>query len=180
MQITQERGASPYAIVVMGVSGCGKSTLMKHLAQRLSAPAFEGDTYHLPASVAKMQQGIPLQDADRWPWLDHLGQSIGLATREHGIAVAACSALRLSYRKRLAQAAAAPLLFVLLDGSREQIGAHLAARTGHFMPTSLLDSQFATLERPSADERSLTLPCYMPADEAVAHVMRWASTHHLA
>src|SRR4051812_30619663 len=122
----------------MGVSGCGKSTLVADLAATLGCPAFEGDDFHAAASIAKMRAGQPLDDADRWPWLDRLGAAIGAAASDNGVAAAACSALKRSYRARLAQAAGVPLLFVLLDGTRDEIAAQLATRAGHYMPPSLL------------------------------------------
>lgn len=147
----------------MGVSGCGKSTLMRALADRLGCPAFEGDAFHGAANVEKMRAGRPLCDADRWPWLDRLGTAIGGAVHHDGLAVAACSALKQRYRQRLEAAAGVPLLFVLLDGERAAIAQRLQKREGHYMPPSLLDSQFAALERPTAAERALVLPCTWPA-----------------
>jgi gluconokinase len=158
----------------MGVSGCGKTTLTAHLAAHLSCPAFEGDDFHAAASIAKMRAGRPLDDADRWPWLDRLGAAIGAGAGEEGIAVAACSALKRSYRERLEAAAGLPLLFVLLDGERDEIAAQLASRRQHYMPPSLLDSQFAALERPAADERALVLHCYAPLDSLRRDVLAWA------
>lgn len=167
-------GLPSFAIVVMGVSGCGKSTLVAHLAAHLAAPAFEGDDFHSSESVAKMRAGQPLDDDDRWPWLDRLGAAIGAAVREQGIAVAACSALKRSYRERLEAAAGVPIAFVLLDGERGEIAPRLAARAGHYMAPSLLDSQFATLERPAADERAIALHCYRPVEELCDEVLAWA------
>jgi gluconokinase len=167
-------GLLPCAIVAMGVSGCGKSTLVAHLAAHLAAPAFEGDDFHSAESVAKMRAGRALDDGDRWPWLDRLGAAIGGAVREQGIAVAACSALKRSYRDRLELAAGVPLAFVLLDGEREEIAPRLAARAGHYMAPSLLESQFATLERPADDERALALHCYRPIEELRSDVLAWA------
>jgi gluconokinase len=169
-------GLPPCAIVAMGVSGCGKSTLVAHLAAYLACPAFEGDDFHAPASIAKMRAGQPLDDADRWPWLDQLGAAIGAGATNDGIAVAACSALKRSYRERLERAAGVPLLFVLLDGERDEIATQLAARKSHYMPRSLLDSQFAVLERPAADERALTLHCYAPIENLRGDVLSWAQT----
>ena len=163
------------AIVVMGVSGCGKSTLMHDLAVHMACPAFEGDDFHGAANVAKMRAGQPLDDSDRWPWLDRLGAAVGAAVRDDGIAVAACSALKRSYRHRLERATGVPLLFVLLDGGREEIAERLAERTRHYMPASLLDSQFGALERPTIDERALTLPCSWSVEklrDAVLHRAR--------
>lgn len=162
------------AIVVMGVSGCGKSTLLRELAAHLECPGIEGDEYHGAANIAKMQSGRPLDDADRWPWLDRLGTAIGARVGEAGIAVAACSALKRSYRERLEHAAGVPLLFVLLDGRRQEIAQRLAARTRHYMPASLIDSQLATLERPAPDERALTLPCVWPVRDLRDAVLQWA------
>jgi len=164
----------PCAIVAMGVSGCGKSTLLGDLAAHLGCAAFEGDDFHAADSVAKMRAGQALDDDDRWPWLDRLGAAIGTAVHEGGIAIAACSALKRSYRERLERAAGVPLLFVLLDGEKPEIAERLSARTRHYMSPSLLDSQFATLERPGADERALTLHCYHPIEELRGDVLRWA------
>ena len=169
-------GLPPCAIVAMGVSGCGKSTLVADLAAYLACPAFEGDDFHAPASIAKMRAGEPLGDADRWPWLDRLGAAIGAGVRGDGLAVVACSALKRSYRERLERAAGVPLLFVLLDGERDEIAAQLAARARHYMPLSLLDSQFAVLERPASDERALTLHCYAPVETLRRDVLVWAHT----
>jgi gluconokinase len=166
-------GLPACAIVAMGVSGCGKSTLVAHLAAHLAAPAFEGDDFHSAASIAKMRGGHALDDADRWPWLDRLGAAIGAAVREKGLAVAACSALKRSYRERLEKAAGVPLVFVLLDGERDEIAPRLAARAGHYMAPGLLDSQFATLERPDAGERALALHCYQPIEVLRNEVLAW-------
>ena len=165
---------SGVAIVAMGVSGCGKSTLITDLAEHLGCPAFEGDDFHAEASIAKMRAGQPLDDADRWPWLDRLGAVIGTGVNETGIAVAACSALKRSYRERLEKGAGVPLLFVFLDGDRDEIAAHLAGRKSHYMPPSLLDSQLAVLERPAADEHALTLHCYAPVEDLRDQVLAWA------
>lgn len=164
------------AIVAMGVSGCGKTTLTADLAHHLSCPAFEGDDFHGPANIAKMRAGQPLTDDDRWPWLDRLGAAIGAAVTRDGLAVAACSALKRSYRERLERAAGVPILFVFLDGEREEIAAHLSDRKGHYMPPALLDSQFAALERPAADERAVALHCYRPIDELRGDVLAWTQT----
>jgi gluconokinase len=162
------------AIVAMGVSGSGKSTLIAELEAHLACPAFEGDSFHAAASIAKMRAGCPLDDDDRWPWLDRLGAAIGTAVREQGLALAACSALKRSYRERLQAAAGVPLLFVMLDGEKDEIALRLAARESHYMPASLLDSQFAVLERPDAEERALVLHCYAPIADLRGHVLAWA------
>lgn len=158
-------------LVVMGVSGCGKSTLGAALAERLSLPMIDGDDLHLPESVAKMRAGVPLQDADRWPWLDRVGQRLAACDPATGL-VLACSALRRAYRDRI-RGHAGEVRFVFLDGSFELISQRLARRVGHYMQPDLLASQFQTLERPSADESDvITLPITEPVsrlvDEALA------------
>ncbi|MEU7551483.1 gluconokinase [Streptomyces sp. NPDC044571] len=136
--------------VVMGVSGTGKTTVGRLLAEALGVPYAEGDTFHPAANVAKMSAGIPLEDADRWPWLDAIGDWIRARRGPRG-AVVACSALRRAYRDRL-RAAAPGAVFVHLHGERPLIERRMAGRTGHFMPLALLDSQFAALEPLQEDE----------------------------
>lgn len=137
-----------WRVVIMGVAGCGKSSVGEALAQRLDIPYRDGDDLHTPQAVEKMRQGIPLTDDDRWPWLDRVAQV--LAT-EAPILVG-CSALKRVYRDRIGAGAGGPVTFVHLSGSRDLIASRMAARTGHYMPTSLLDSQFAALEPPGPDE----------------------------
>ncbi|MEN2784975.1 gluconokinase [Sphingomonas qilianensis] len=164
----------------MGVSGSGKSTLAACLAAKLGCAPIEGDDHHAAASIAKMRAGHPLDDADRWPWLDRLGTAIGAAVARDGIAVAACSALKRSYRRRLEIAAGVPLRFVLLDGTRDEIARRLAARTAHYMPATLLDSQFAALERPGADEPALILPAAATAADLTHDIWLWLSVGRAA
>jgi len=130
-------------VVVMGVSGSGKSTIGQPLAERLGFPFFDADEFHPPENVAKMAAGTPLTDADRWPWLALLNAKL----KEEKNAVLACSALKQSYRDALA-AELTDCRFVHLRGSIELIRARLADRKHRYMPASLLDSQFATLEPP--------------------------------
>ena len=132
-------------VVLMGVSGAGKTTIGERLAQRLGWPLIEGDDYHPAANVAKMAAGIPLEDEDRWPWLDALNRRI----RGEDNAVVTCSALKESYRQRLL-AGIADARIVYLHAPKAVIAARVAARKHRYMPASLLDSQFATLEPPSA------------------------------
>jgi gluconokinase len=127
----------------MGVSGSGKSTIGEPLAERLGWPFFDADEFHPPANVAKMASGVPLTDADRWPWLALLNAKL----KGEENAVLACSALKQSYRDALAKDLA-DCRFVHLRGSIELIRARLAERQHRYMPASLLDSQFATLEPP--------------------------------
>ena len=142
------------AIVVMGVSGCGKSSVAAGLAAALGADWIDGDDLHSAESVAKMRAGIPLTDADRWPWLDRIGARLAEATQGERGLVIACSALKRAYRDRL-RAAAPGLRFVFLDGSAELIAERLARRAGHYMPAGLLASQLQTLERPGAEEEDV-------------------------
>ncbi|WP_378144590.1 gluconokinase [Cnuibacter sp. UC19_7] len=145
--------ALPTAIVVMGVSGAGKSLVGAALAARLGYAFVDADDLHPAANVAKMAAGIPLDDLDRWPWLDLVGAAI--ARREGGIVVA-CSALRVAYRDRL-RAAAPDAVFLELDASPELLAARLGARRGHFMPAALLTSQLATLEPLGPAERGVRI-----------------------
>ncbi len=131
------------AVVLMGVAGSGKTTVGLLLAERLGWRFLDADDFHSPANVEKMRSGHPLTDDDRWPWLDRLN---GLL-REDGSAILACSALRQRYRDRIA-AGVDDMRWVHLVGTFELIGARLAARKGHYMPATLLASQFDTLEPP--------------------------------
>ncbi|MFF7869466.1 gluconokinase [Streptomyces qaidamensis] len=140
---------TPHVVVVMGVAGTGKTTIGPLLAARLGVPYAEGDDFHPPANIAKMSSGTPLTDEDRLPWLDAIGEWA------HGRAglggVVSCSALKRSYRDRL-RAAAPGVVFVHLTGDRALIEDRMSHRQGHFMPTALLDSQFATLQPLAEDE----------------------------
>ena len=130
--------------VLMGVSGSGKTTIGERVAARLDWRFIDADDHHPAANVAKMSAGIPLEDADRWPWLDGLNR---LLRTEHD-AILACSALKESYRKRLVAGIGEWRLF-FLSADKALIASRLAARKHRYMPASLLDSQFATLEAPT-------------------------------
>jgi gluconokinase len=132
--------------VVMGVSGCGKSRIGAEFAQAENLPFTDGDSLHPAANIAKMSRGEPLDDTDRAPWLDRVGQVL------QAPGVVACSALKRIYRDRIRAQAGAPVVFLYLRGQRDTLLQRMAARPGHFMPVSLLDSQLATLEEPGADE----------------------------
>ncbi|MEU2157885.1 gluconokinase [Streptomyces sp. NPDC019396] len=141
-------------VVVMGVAGTGKTTIAPLVAAHLGVPYAEGDDFHPQANIARMSAGIPLDDADRLPWLDAIGRwAAGRAGRG---GVVSCSALRRSYRDRL-RAAAPGVVFLHLSGDRALIERRMAERAGHFMPTALLDSQFATLEPLEQDESGVTV-----------------------
>ena len=128
----------------MGVSGVGKTTIGEALASELGWPFIDADDFHPPQNVAKMASGVPLQDEDRWPWLDVLNEKL----REHENAVVACSALKETYRQRLTRGLAR-FRFVYLHGSFELIAARLAERQHRYMPAALLRSQFEALEPPA-------------------------------
>lgn len=155
------------AIVVMGVCGCGKSSVGIDLAKRLQAPFVDADDLHPAANIAKMSQSVPLDDTDRWPWLDIVGSELAAKVAEFGGAVVACSALRRAYRERITAAAKQPVLFVHLAGSFELISDRLHARGGHFMPPALLKSQFETLEIPAESEMALTVDIELGVDQIV-------------
>lgn len=166
--------AARYAIVVMGVSGSGKSTIGAALASRLGCQFLEGDAFHTPHSVAKMRAGQPLDDQDRWPWLDRVAASLRDASGTEGVAIAACSALKRIYRERLCRMAGIPLLFVFLDTTdQHELSRRLAHRSGHYMPTSLITSQLDTLEKPQPDERALTLSAGLSPDRACDVALEW-------
>ena len=149
----------------MGVTGCGKSTVGALLAQDCGWAFLDADDFHPAENIAKMQRGEPLDDADRWPWLDRLNALIADNERQGKSLVLACSALKQVYRERLARGCAA-LRFVFLDGDRELIRARLAARQGHYMNPKLLESQFAILERPQDALR-------LDASESPAELVRF-------
>lgn len=141
-------------LVIMGVTGAGKSTVGTLLAERLGLAFRDADDFHPPANIAKMSSGTPLTDEDRRPWLDAIGAHLA-AHRGKGCVVT-CSALKRRYRDRL-RAAAPDLRFIHLHGDVALVAARQAARQGHFMPASLIASQFATLEPPAAEERVIAL-----------------------
>ena len=140
----------------MGVSGSGKTTVAKALAEHLGWRFQEGDALHPPQNVAKMAAGTPLSDADRWPWLTAIAAVID-GWRAAGVSgIVTCSALKRAYRQVLV-GDRADVRLVYLAGSKALIAGRMAARKGHFMPAALLDSQFATLEPPEADETPIVV-----------------------
>ena len=147
---------APLAIVVMGVCGSGKTVVGEHLARALGACFIEGDDFHPPANVERMAAGIALADADRQGWLEALADELARAQAAGQRAVLACSALKRRYREVL-RGGAPGLRLVHLAGASEMLARRMAARQGHYMPASLLESQLATLEAPGTDERAITL-----------------------
>ena len=154
-------------IVLMGVSGSGKTTVGVPLAQALGGEFAEGDDYHPPANVAKMREGLPLDDADRRPWLEALSAEIGRWLAAGRTVVLACSALKRSYRAIL-RGGRPEVRFVHLKGSAPLIRGRLAERRGHYMPATLLDSQLAALEAPLD---AIVVPIDRPPAEIVASIL---------
>ncbi len=145
--------AATSAVVVMGVSGCGKSTAGAVLARRLGVPFADADAFHPAANIAKMAAGEPLNDQDRSPWIEAVGQWLA---RHCDGGVMSCSALKRNYRDRL-RSHCPPVVFLHLTGSPELIAGRQAGRSGHFMPGALLASQFEALEPLGSDERGVVV-----------------------
>lgn len=164
-------------LIAMGVSSSGKTATGAAIARRLHAPFLDGDDFHPPANKEKMRAGIALVDEDRWPWLKALAVALHDAAGLKGVSVGACSALKRSYREYLVEQAGEPILFVFLDGTQDLIASRMAARKHEYMPTSLLASQFATLERPRPDENALTVPIEASVEEIADRVVK--SVPHL-
>jgi gluconokinase len=156
--------------VVMGVCGCGKSTIGQAVAQALAVPFIEGDQFHPAANVVKMSAGLALNDEDRADWLHALQAQIGSARAAGAGLVLSCSSLKRRYRDLL-RAADPALRFAHLSGARELVAARLDARTGHYMPPSLLDSQLRDLEPLEADEAGITLDIGHPPERLVACIL---------
>jgi gluconokinase len=144
------------SVVIMGVTGCGKTAVAHALADTLGWRMIEGDSLHPPANVALMSAGIALDDEHRWGWLDAIGAELVEAREASASAVAACSALKRAYRDRL-RGFADDMLFVYLAIDRATAAERVAGRKGHFMPASLVESQFAALEAPGQDENAIAL-----------------------
>lgn len=134
-------------VVLMGVSGSGKSTVGRQLAEKLNWTLLDADDFHPPANIEKMSRGVPLDDGDRWPWLDRLNEMVKAAESRGENALLACSALKARYRERLARSCR-NVNWVYLKGDFDLIESRLKARKGHYMKAGLLQSQFAALEEP--------------------------------
>jgi gluconokinase len=155
--MSAERGASAATIlVVMGVSGSGKTTIAKLLSEKLGWPFRDADEFHPVANIAKMKSGVPLDDADRWPWLQAIAAWIDAEHAAGRSASVTCSALKRSYRDIIVGSRAYVRL-VYLKGDKALLASRIAGRHGHFMPSSLLQSQLDALEEPGADEHPLTV-----------------------
>lgn len=159
------------AIVVMGVSGAGKSTIASRLAERLHRPLIEGDSLHPPQNIEKMSRGTPLVDEDRMPWLRAIAARIDDARQTGQPIIVTCSALKRVYRATLTNGHS-DVCFVYLRGTKDLIAKRLAARIDHFMPPSLLDSQFAALQEPAADEPTIAVPIDAAPEEIVDAILK--------
>ncbi len=168
--------ALPVVLVLMGVSGCGKTTVAQILAERLHWAFEEGDALHPPANVAKMAAGHPLDDADRAPWLAKVADWVDARLDAGECGVVTCSSLKRRYRE-LIDRRGSRVEFVYLHGSRELIASRLSHRTGHFMPSSLLDSQFATLEEPGPDEPAIRVEIGEPPEAIADDIMKALGLH---
>jgi len=164
--MSEDDTGAPTTIVVMGVSGSGKSTVAAGLVDRLGWEFAEGDDFHPPANVAKMRNGVPLDDDDRWPWLRTLAAWIGEHEQAGKSAVVTCSALKRSYRDLLRDGHPS-VWFAHVTADAEQIRDRVQRRTGHYMPPSLLDSQLATLEPLQDDEPGASVSGAGQPDEVV-------------
>ena len=158
----------------MGVSGSGKTVIGDKLAAALGADFAEGDSFHPPENISRMSAGMPLRDEDRWGWLDAIAIEIANAEAKGRGLVVTCSALKRIYRDRL-RLASRRLRFVYLDISRDVAAERVAARKNHFMPASLIDSQFADLQQPTADEHVVVLDASIPPTKLVAQAVAMLS-----
>jgi gluconokinase len=163
------------AIVVMGVSGCGKSSVAKALSERIGARMIEGDAYHPEQNVQKMKAGIALTDADRQGWLEQLSAELANVVASGHIAVLACSALKRRYRDTL-RAGVAELGFVFLDVSPEVTLQRVGSRSDHFMPATLVESQFRDLEPPTGEARVLRANGNEPLQLIIDQALHWWNT----
>jgi gluconokinase len=160
----------PSVIVVMGVAGSGKTTIASQLAERLRWRFAEGDSFHPPANIARMRDGIALTDEDRWPWLDAIAAWIDAARASGERSVITCSALKRAYRERLA-GGHDDVRFIYLKGEYGLVARRMAARKGHYMPVALLQSQYDALEEPHPGESPLVVAIEPSPEEIVAAIV---------
>ncbi len=157
-------------VVVMGISGVGKSAVGHELADRVGVDYADGEDFHSEANIAKMSAGTPLTDEDRWPWLAAIAQWIDERCQAGERGIVSCSALKRTYRSRIVGTKSGVQL-VYLKGDITLIGRRLQARKHHFMPASLLESQFTVLEEPQAEERALTVSIAMSPRRVVGTII---------
>lgn len=159
-------------VVVMGVSGSGKTTIGRGITEATGFEFAEADEFHSPENIAKMEAGTPLTDDDRWPWLEDLAAWMEARSQAGASTVITCSALRRTYRDVLRDGPPS-VDFLHLDGPAEVIAARMEHREGHFMPTSLLQSQIDTLEALEPDESGIILDLRRPPEELIAQALAW-------
>lgn len=162
--------SEPLALIVMGVAGSGKTSVGEALARALGADYIEGDRLQPPENVARMASGLPLTDEHRRGWLDTVGRNLAAAVAERRDAVAACSALKHAYRDQLRQLCPSAR-FLYLDVDPATAETRVAGRRGHFMPASLVDSQFVDLQPPTPDEGAMRLDATLPLSKLVAQAL---------
>jgi len=167
---TDQSARRPQAVVVMGVCGAGKTEIGGRLAAALGWEFRDADAFHSAANVAKMRAGVPLDDADRWPWLDALAAMLAEGLTARRGTVLACSALARRYRDRLGLPHP-QIRLVHLDDATGAVRKRIEQRAGHFMPATLLDSQLALLERPGPDERPIVVDVAGSPDEVVRAIL---------
>ena len=165
------------AVVVMGVSGCGKSAVGAEIAKNNGGRLIEGDAFHPQANIDKMSAGHPLNDEDRAGWLTRLGEEVASALRNGEKPILTCSSLKLIYRDRL-RAAVPGLGFVFLELTKELATERCSHRPGHFMPASLVDSQFATLEPPYGEDRTLVVDATKSIEQIGIDAASWWKSSH--
>jgi gluconokinase len=160
----------PAVLVIMGVSGSGKSTAGENLAAEFGWPFRDADSFHPPANVAKMKAGVPLDDDDRWPWLDAIAAWIDEHRRDGRHAIVTCSALKRRYRDRLL-AGRPDVRLVYLEGDADLIADRMSRRRDHFMPPALLASQFAALEPPDSSENPIVVSVHPTARRVAEQIL---------
>lgn len=162
--------APPRVILLMGVAGCGKTTIGQRLAKRLGWRFRDADSFHPQSNIDKMKSGTPLTDEDRVPWLDAIAAWIDECVRTNQPGVVTCSALKRVYRSRII-GERTNVRLVYLKGSKQLIADRMSRRKNHFMPTSLLDSQFATLEEPRMTEKPIVMSVALPPNRIVERII---------
>ena len=167
MLTAESQQAFDLRFVLMGVAGCGKSSVGAALGTALGVVYLDGDDLQPASNIAKMSCGVPLGDEDRWPWLAKVAKEL----QDRAPIVVGCSALKRRYRDFICAQVGRQVLFVHLSGGREVIEARMRARTGHFMPPTLIDSQFAALEAPDPEERAITVDIDQPIGGIVADIL---------
>lgn len=162
--------APPTVLLLMGVAGCGKSTIGQRLSRRLGWEFRDADSFHPPANIEKMSSGTPLTDDDRWPWLDAIAAWIDDHAEAGTPAIVTCSALKRAYRARIVGRRDG-IRLVYLKGSKQLISDRMARRKNHFMPTALLESQFATLEEPGPAEKPIVVNVALPPNRLAEQII---------